>query len=79
MSVQFQVYVRYGCHLCDEMLQHLNVLASEYDFDLVAIDINGKDELEKQYGDKIPVLVYRQQEVCRYILDEQRFRQIMTQ
>ncbi len=77
MSVQFQVYSRYGCHLCDEMLEHLNVFANEYDFELTVIDITGKDDLERQYGNKVPVLVCQQQEVCHYHLDVNRFREIM--
>jgi thiol-disulfide isomerase/thioredoxin len=76
MSVQFQVYIRYGCHLCDEMLEHLNILAREYDFDVTAIDITGKDDLERLYGNKVPVLMCQQQEVCHYSLDVQRFREL---
>jgi len=77
MSHQFQVYMRYGCHLCDEMLEHLHILAKEYDFDVTATDITGKDDLERRYGTKVPVLMYQQQEVCHYHLDVNRFRKLM--
>ena len=77
MSVQFQVYIRYGCHLCDEMLEHLKILGSEYHFNVSVIDITGKDDLERLYGNKVPVLVCQQQEVCHYHLDVPRFRELM--
>ncbi len=77
MSVQFQVYIRYGCHLCDEMLEHLEILANEYEIDVSTIEITGKDDLERQYGNKVPVLVCQQQEVCHFYLDVKRFRELM--
>lgn len=76
-QARFQVFVRNGCHLCDDMLEQLRQLSTEHDFDLGIIDISGKPELEKAYGTKVPVLTYRQQEICHYYLDLQRFRELM--
>ena len=79
MTVRFEVYIRYGCHLCEEMIEHLNLLKNEYDFDISAIDITGKDDLEQQYGLRVPVLVWQQQEICHYALDVKKFRVLMNQ
>ncbi len=78
MSIQLQVYSRYGCHLCEEMLEHLRLLMGEYDFEVTEIDIAGNSDLEKQYGLKVPVLICQEQEICHYSLDVKHFRDIMN-
>jgi len=78
MSIQCQVYSRYGCHLCEEMLEHLRLLKDEYDFEVIEIDINGNSDLEKRYGLKVPVLICQEQEICHYSLDVKKFRAIMN-
>lgn len=68
-SLQFQVYSRSGCHLCEEMIEHLNVLKCEHLFDFDVVEITGDDALEALYGVKVPVLVCNGREVCHYYLD----------
>ena len=72
MSLQFQVYSRSGCHLCEEMIEHLNVLKHEHMFDFEIIEITGDNTLETQYGVKVPVLMFNDREVCHYFLDVER-------
>jgi len=79
MSIQLQVYSRYGCHLCEDMLEHLSLLKGEFNFEVTEIDIVGNDELEKQYGLKVPVLVCQEREICHYHLDVKQFRDFMNQ
>ena len=79
MSSTFQVYVKYGCHLCDDMLEHLNLLKTEVDFEVEQIDIVSDPELEAQYGLKVPVLVSNDVEICHYHLDVAQFRKLLQQ
>jgi glutaredoxin len=47
------LYVREGCHLCEEMLELLD--AAEVEAHVV--DIEGDAGLEAWYGERVPVLV----------------------
>ena len=69
MTQQFQVYSRSGCHLCEEMIEHLNLLKEEHAFDFEVIEITGHQTLEKLYGVKVPVLAQNDREICHYFLD----------
>jgi len=69
LSQQFQVYSRTGCHLCEEMIEHLNLLKHEHVFDFDIVEITGDDTLEEQYGVKVPVLMFNDKEICHYFLD----------
>jgi glutaredoxin len=49
------VYGRTGCHLCEDALELLQSMKDELKFDIEEILIDGNEELEKLYGEKIPV------------------------
>ena len=49
------IYGRTGCHLCEEALSILQSMQEELDFEIQEILIDGSKELEKLYGEKIPV------------------------
>ena len=49
------IYGRTGCHLCEDALQLLQSMKDELNFDIEEILIDGNEELEKLYGEKIPV------------------------
>jgi glutaredoxin len=49
------IYGRTGCHLCEDALKVLQSLKDELHFDIEEILIDGNEELEKLYGEKIPV------------------------
>lgn len=70
MSQQLTVYLRTGCHLCEDMLAILYELQPALDFGLDLVDISGNPQLEAQYGTKVPVLVGAEQEICHYFLDK---------
>ena len=50
------VYSRHGCHLCDVALELLASMKDELDFTINKIYIDGDMELEKQYGEQVPVI-----------------------
>ena len=49
------VYSRHGCHLCEVVVETLDSLKEEHRFDISLIYIDGNEELEKLYGDQVPV------------------------
>ena len=49
------VYSRHGCHLCEVALELLQELSGTYSFDIDLRYIDGDPELEKLYGEQVPV------------------------
>jgi Glutaredoxin-like domain (DUF836) len=47
------LYVRFGCHLCEEALEQLALIGL---LPVTIIDIDDDDELGANYGLRIPVL-----------------------
>lgn len=51
-----QIYSRHLCHFCEEALKTLKNLEKELNFEIHEIFIDGDSELEKKYGDQVPVI-----------------------
>ncbi len=49
------IYGRTGCHLCEDALMVLQSMKVELDYEIKEILIDGNEELEKMYGEQIPV------------------------
>lgn len=64
------LYGRRDCHLCDEMRVALERWRSRLRFEVESIDIDGNLTLIGRFGDKVPVLMHKDQEVCHHVLDE---------
>ena len=75
MSRQLTLFVREGCHLCEDMQQQLAHWQPKMGFRLEVIEINERPELESLYGTKVPVLLHAGQEICHYFLDEVALKQ----
>lgn len=69
MSANLVFYYRNGCHLCEDMWQHLRELQQDRPFDVKPVDIDLDSRLQKQYGTLIPVLAAEEQVICHYYLD----------
>ena len=68
------VYGRTGCHLCEDALELLQSMQEELTFDLEEILIDGNEELEKLYGEKIPVTLIDGEHHDFWRVDPERFR-----
>jgi len=73
-AVSLQLYGNSYCHLCEEMLQALNVWRQRFGFSLEVVDIEGNSVLEQRFGERIPVLVLEGEEICHYFLDEEALK-----
>ena len=49
------IYSRTGCHLCEDALKVLESLKEELNFEITEVLIDGDDELQRLYGEQIPV------------------------
>jgi len=63
------VYSRAYCHLCDEMIEALRQLQGLFPFDFEVVDVDGNGELERRHGEKVPVLMHGERELCHYRLE----------
>jgi hypothetical protein len=52
------------------MVLALENLQSRVDFEFHVIDIDAQTQWESEFGDKVPVLLYEDRELCHYFLDE---------
>lgn len=56
MSNVVTVFSRHGCHLCEDAVNTLEELAPELSFEIEVKFIDGVVELEKLYGEQVPVI-----------------------
>lgn len=71
------IYSRTGCHLCDVALEDIEKFKTEFDFSIEKILIDGNLELEKKYGEEVPVILINGKPHDFYKIDPERFRSAM--
>lgn len=67
--LELTLYGRAWCHLCDDMLAGLRVLPAGRSFLVTVVDVDADAGLEQRFGDKVPVLMHGDRELCHYHLD----------
>ncbi|MEI8214722.1 MAG: glutaredoxin family protein [Actinomycetota bacterium] len=68
------VYSRHGCHLCENAVNTLEGMREELAFTIDVIYIDGNPELEKLYGNEVPVIHINGEHHDFYKVDPERFR-----
>jgi len=63
------LFVRAGCHLCEDMADGLAELFEPGAFTLEHVDIDADPALRARYDVDVPVLVDGADELCRHFLD----------
>ncbi|OGA23397.1 MAG: hypothetical protein A3I02_10800 [Betaproteobacteria bacterium RIFCSPLOWO2_02_FULL_67_26] len=51
------------------MIEALRRLRGLFQFDLVIVDVDSDPELERRHGEKVPVLMHGERELCHTALD----------
>ena len=69
MRPKLTVLSREYCHLCDDLIAALKQFQGRYDFDIEVVDVDADPRLEEKWGDKVPVLLDGDLEICHYFLD----------
>lgn len=79
MVAVLTVYMRQGCHLCEDMITELQVMQADHGFDLRAVDIDGDAALVARYGPRVPVLCAGDSELSCYFLDKKSLEDFLQQ
>lgn len=76
--VEFVLYSRYACHLCEDMQQLLQEFSEEMDYSIKVVDIDDDPELKLAFNDAVPLLWSPKGEVCRHFLDTVALKQAVN-
>ena len=69
MKPTLTVLSREYCHLCEDLITALRQFQGRYDFEIEVVDVDRHPGLEEKWGDKVPVLLDGDCEICHYHLD----------
>jgi len=69
-GLEFFLYGRENCRLCDEMKQALAGFMSAKPYACHSINIDGDPALQQRFGARIPVLVSGGRELCEARLNQ---------
>ena len=74
------LYTRPGCHLCDDMKATIQRVAraSPDPIAIEEIDISSDPELERRYGEEIPVLFVEGRKAAKYRITEGELTRILV-
>ena len=67
------VYSRTGCHLCETAISKIESVKTDLNFNLEVKLIDGDIELEKKYGEQVPVILIDDQPHDYWRVDLERF------
>jgi glutaredoxin len=67
------LYSRPGCHLCDDARDTILRVRDRHPFAFEEIDVDGDDDLVRDYGIRIPVVVVDGRERFEISVDEATF------
>ena len=77
MNVQVLIYSRVDCKLCLEAEEIVREILEEISFELEIIFIDGNQELERLYGEQVPVITINGDVHDYYKVDKQRLTQAL--
>ena len=72
------LYSRPGCHLCDVAREAILSIRERLGFDFTEVDIEADDELELEYGIRIPVVEVDGEEAFEVTVDAERFARMVS-
>lgn len=70
---QVVVYSRKGCHLCEIVKETLVKLERRGGFAWSEVDVDGDEELRRQFTDEVPVVFIDGRKAFKYRMDEREF------
>jgi glutaredoxin len=69
-SIHVEIYSRPGCHLCDEAKEVIDRVRLRMPFELRVINVAADPDLEKTYGEQIPVVFINGNKAFKYHVDQ---------
>ena len=76
--IEFTVYSRIGCHLCEDLLQQLLQLQQAHNFKINEVDVDSSPQFIEQYGLQVPVVTCKDEQICHYFLDQAAILQVLS-
>lgn len=85
--IQFTLYSRSYCHLCDDMLEQLQVYQEGHPdpvFSVQVHDVDADEALLALYDELVPVLTGKkgaaqEREICHYFLDAAKLKEFLDE
>lgn len=71
------LYSREYCHLCHEMLTALQQLCG-VSCEIEVVNVGRDPELERRFGERVPLLMHAGTELCRYRLEPGKVRAYLS-
>ena len=68
------LYGKPGCHLCDDARAVVERVRADHPFELREVDVTLDPELNRAYGERIPVLELDGEELFEFFVDEAELR-----
>jgi glutaredoxin len=68
---QVTLYGKPGCHLCEEARQVVLSVRLEREFELAEVDVSLDVGLNREYGERIPVVAVDGEDAFEYVVDRQ--------
>jgi glutaredoxin len=78
LTHQVILYSRPGCHLCDVAREAILAQRERSGFEFEEIDIEADEELELEYGIRIPVVAVDGEEAFEVTVDAERLAQMVS-
>ena len=72
------LYSRPGCHLCDVARETILSQRERLGFEFTEVDIQGDDDLELEYGIRIPVVEVDGEEAFEVTVDAERLARMVS-
>lgn len=66
MKATLILYTRKDCCLCEEMQEVIRRVAESFTLTLEESDVDSSEELQKQYGNEVPVLLVNGRKAFKY-------------
>jgi hypothetical protein len=71
------LYVREGCHLCDQFLVELSMDLGPAVEQLAVVDVDCDEELASRFGLRVPVLEAAGEVLCEGVYDGPEVRRVL--
>ena len=73
MNTKVVIYSGVSCHLCQEAEKNAREVMAEIPFELEVVYIDGDQELERHYGEELPVTLINGAKHDYFRVDKKRF------
>ena len=79
-AVSVTVYTRENCHLCREAIDTIERVAREEGvaLDMELVDVDTDEQLQSEYGERVPYVLIDGSPAFKYRVDERRLRRKLT-